>query len=163
MSAYSKIMRAIASVEKVFCALCLMVATVVIMISVVGRRLGNAPQWAEEAVRYLMIWITFIGSGVCFRRSSHYGVDVIRRVPNKAFQKFISVFVILACAAFAVFLVWIGTRYTLFTLKSHQKSAALLMPIWILYLSVPLGGGLILLHLVEVVLSEVFGIYKIEE
>ena len=163
MAVFSKIMRTIARCEKIFCGVCLLASCVVIMLSVVGRRIGHAPQWSEEAVRYLMIWITFIGSGVCFRRSSHFGVDVIRRVPNKAFQKFISIFVILACAAFGVFLLWIGARYTMFTKMSGQRSAALLLPIWMLYVSVPIGGGLILVHLIEVVLSEVFGIYTIEE
>ena len=163
MATFKKIMKGLCTCEKVFGGIALLAACVVIMIAVIGRRVGHAPQWTEEAVRYLFIWITFVGSGVCFRRSSHFGVDVIRRVPNKKFQKFISIFVILACALFAFFLLWIGGRYVMFTMASGQKSAALLMPMWILYLAVPVGGGLILVHLVEVILSEIFGIYTIEE
>ena len=165
MQTLSKIMRGIAYVEKTLIGICLAVATVVIMYGVLGRQLPfiKHPQWSEEAVRYLMIWITFIGSGICFRRSSHYGIDVIRRINNPIFQKFVSVFVIVACAIFGALLVIYGGRMTMFTFKSGQLTAALHWPIWLVYISVPIGGALIIIHLIEVLLSEVLGIYTIEE
>ncbi len=163
MSLLSKIMSWVVKVEKTLIGICLFLATAVIMINVVGRRIGTAPQWGEEAVRYLMIWITFIGSGICFRRSSHYGIDVIRRVNNKTFQKFITVFVLVACGIFAGMLLFFGGKYTAFTMASNQMTAALRWPIWLVYVSVPIGGGLIILHLLEVFLSEVLGVYTIQE
>lgn len=47
--------------------------------------------------------------------------------------------------------------------QAGQLTAALRWPIWLVYLSVPVGGALILIHLVEVFMSEVLGIYTIEE
>ncbi len=165
MQTLSKIMRGVAKLEKVIIGICLAVATVVIMYGVLGRQVDfiKHPQWSEEAVRYLMIWITFIGSGICFRRSSHYGIDVIRRIKSPAFQKFVSIFVIAACAIFAILLLVYGGKMTMFTFKTGQLTAALRWPIWLVYLSVPVGGALILIHLVEVFMSEVLGIYTIEE
>ena len=165
MQTLSKVMKGIATLEKVIVGICLGLATVIIMYGVLGRQIDfiKHPQWSEEAVRYLMIWITFVGSGICFRRSSHYGIDVIRRVKGKTFQKFVSIFVIAACAIFALLLLIYGGKMTAFTFKTGQLTAALRWPIWIVYLSVPVGGALILIHLVEVFLSEVLGIYTIEE
>ena len=165
MQTLSKIMRGVAKLEKVIIGICLAVATVVIMYGVLGRQVDfiKHPQWSEEAVRYLMIWITFIGSGICFRRSSHYGIDVIRRIKSPAFQKFVSIFVIAACAIFAILLLVYGGKMTMFTFKTGQLTAALRWPIWLVYLSVPVGGALILIHLVEVFMSKVLGIYTIEE
>lgn len=159
----SKVMKLLVTLEKTIIGACLGLAVIVIMISVIGRRIGSAPPWAEEAVRYLIIWITFIGSGVCFRRGAHYGVDVIRRVNNPGFQKFIGTFVILASAIFAVLLVIFGWKYTSFAMTSGQKTAALGWPIWIVYISVPIGGILVILHLIEVFCSEILGVYTIEE
>lgn len=163
MTVLSKFMSWVVKAEKTIIGICLFLATLVIMISVVGRRIGHAPQWGEEAVRYLMIWITFIGSGVCFRRSSHYGIDVIRRIQSKAFQKVVSILVILACGVFAGMLLYFGGRFTAFTMASNQMTAALRWPIWLVYISVPIGGALIIIHLIEVLLSEVLGVYTIQE
>lgn len=159
----SKIMKGLVKAEKCLIGIFLAAAVIVIMISVVGRRIGHAPAWSEEAVRYLVIWITFIGSGVCFRRGAHYGVDVIRRVKNEKFQKVISALVLVVSAIFAGFLLYYGAKYTAFTMASGQKTAALGWPIWLVYVSVPIGGALVIIHLIELFLQEVVGIYKIEE
>ena len=156
----SKLMKLLVALEKTIIGACLGLAVIVIMISVIGRRIGSAPPWAEEVVRYLIIWITLIGSG---RRGAHYGVDVIRRVNNPGFQKFIGSFVILVSMVFAALLVVFGGKYTMFAMSSGQKTAALGWPIWIVYISVPIGGVLVILHLIEVFCSEVLGIYTIEE
>ena len=163
MKTVSKIMKTVVALEKVFLGAALALATVIIMISVIGRRLGSAPQWSEEGVRYLMIWITFIGSGLCFRRGNHYGIDVIRRVPGVTFQKFVSLFIILVNGVFGFCLLYYGYRFTAFTMMSKQMTAALRWPIWIVYISVPIGGALVILHLIEVLMSEVLKIYTIEE
>lgn len=159
----AKIMKTLVKIEKLFIGLLFALSIVVIMISVIGRRLGNAPTWSEEVVRYCVIWVTFIGSAICFRRQSHFGVDVIKRIKNNYFQKFIEVFVWLCCVFFAVFLVHHGYEFSMFVLKMGQKTAALKMPIAMVYISVPIGGFLISIHLVEVFLDRILNVYKIEE
>lgn len=159
----SSAMKFLVKIEKFFIGLLFAISIIVIMISVIGRRLGNAPTWSEEVVRYCIIWVTFIGSAICFRRQSHFGVDVIKKINNKYFQKFIEVFVWLCSIFFAVFLVHHGYEFSMFVLKLGQKTAALKMPIAIVYISVPIGGFLILIHLIEVFLDRILNIYKIEE
>lgn len=159
----SKVLKGLVKVEKCLIGIFMAVAVMVIIISVVGRRIGHAPAWAEEAVRYLVIWITFIGSGVCFRRGAHYGVDVIRRVNSKPFQKFIAAFVLIVSGIFAFSLLYFGAKYTAFTMASGQKTAALGWPVWLVYISVPIGGALVIIHLIEMFLHEVLGVYEIEE
>ena len=156
-------MKYVVKVEKMVIGIFIFLATAMITYNVVARRLGFAPQWGEEAVRYSMIWITFIGSAICFRRSAHFGIDVIRRVNNKVFQKCVTVFVLAACAVFVGLLCYYGFRYTAFTFASQQKTPALGWPIFLVYMSVPIGGFLTELHLIEVLLESVFGVYKIQE
>ena len=163
LNTMSKVMKSLVKIEKIFIGLLFALSIIVIMISVIGRRLGNAPTWSEEVVRYCIIWVTFIGSAICFRRQSHFGVDIIKRINNKYFQKVIEVFVWLCSVFFAVFLVHHGYEFSMFVLKMGQKTAALKMPIAMVYISVPAGGVLILIHLVEVFLDRILNIYKIEE
>ena len=159
----SQVLKGRVKVEKCLIGIFMAAAVMVIIISVVGRRIGYAPAWAEEAVRYLVIWITFIGSSVCFRRGAHYGVDVIRRVNSKPFQKFIAAFVLIVSGIFAFFLLYFGAKYTAFTMASGQKTAALGWPVWLVYISVPIGGALVIIHLIEMFLHEVLGVYEIEK
>ncbi len=163
MTAISKFMSRLVKVEKTLIGAALLFATAIIMYTVITRRLGFAPQWGEESVRYLMIWITFIGSGICFRRSSHFGIDIIRRVKNETFQKIVSLLILISCATFIGLLFYYGIQYTAFTVESGQKTAALGWPIYLVYMSVPIGGGLTILHLIELFMSQVLGIYTIEE
>ncbi len=34
--------------------------------------------WVEETSRYLMIWLTFLGSGLVLRYGGHVGIDTLR-------------------------------------------------------------------------------------
>lgn len=156
-------MRILVKIEKILLGCAMLFATIIIFYAVISRRLGAAPQWGEEATRYLMIWITFIGSALCFRREAHFGIDVIKRIPNKNFQRIVTIFVWISCLAFAGMLFVFGYQYTKFTFISQQKTAALGWPIWLVYLSVPVGSGLSIIHLVEVFWSRILGHYTIDE
>lgn len=149
----SNIATFIVRVEKTMIGCLLMLATATITYNVIARRLGFAPPWGEEVVRYSMIWITFIGSALCFRRSAHFGIDVIKRVNHPGFQKAVTLFVLGACMIFAGFLFYYGLRYTLFTFSSGQKTPALGWPIFLVYMSVPAGSALTELHLLGALLS----------
>ncbi|RGY97145.1 TRAP transporter small permease [Clostridium sp. AM58-1XD] len=156
-------MKYVVKAEKILLGFFILLATAIIAYNVIARRLGVAPQWGEEGVRYSMIWITFIGSAVCFRRSAHFGIDVIRRVKSDAFQKFVTVFVLASCALFVGLLCYYGWKYTAFAFASQQKTPALGWPIYLIYMSVPIGGILTEIHLLEVLLDNVLGVYKIQE
>ena len=38
----------------------------------------NASTWAEEAIRYAIIWVTFVGSSQCAKSGNHVGIDILR-------------------------------------------------------------------------------------
>ena len=37
----------------------------------------NASTWAEEAIRYAIIWVTFVGSSQCAKSGNHVGIDIL--------------------------------------------------------------------------------------
>jgi len=64
----------------------LLAIMVVIMVSQVVLRYGfsNSLLWAEEAVRFLMIWISLFAATVALWRRQHIAVDVVaRRLPAR--------------------------------------------------------------------------------
>jgi len=100
--------------------------------------------WAEEASRYAMIWLTFLGSGLVLRYGGHIGIDALQeRFPGLATSIRVAIFALLL--GFFVFMVWIGTRYAVLTWT--QTTPVMEIPIGAVYLAMPIGFALMTLHL----------------
>ena len=100
--------------------------------------------WVEEVSRYLMIWLTFIGAGLVLRYGGHIGIDTLQDMwPAHAPKVRLVVFVLLL--GFFAFMVWIGTRYALLTW--NQITPVMQIPVGIVYLAMPIGFALLIVHL----------------
>jgi TRAP-type transport system small permease protein len=100
--------------------------------------------WVEELSRYLMIWLTFLGSGLVLRYGAHVGIDTLQdRFPRLA-PKIRAVIVFLLLVFFAT-MIWLGARYVVLTWG--QTTPVLQIPIGAVYLAVPIGFALMVLHL----------------
>ncbi len=100
--------------------------------------------WVEEVSRYLMIWLTFLGAGLVFRYGGHIGIDALQdRLPRYAAAIRTVIFVFLL--GFFGFMVWIGFRYA--ALTWGQTTPVMLIPVGVVYLAMPVGFALLILHL----------------
>lgn len=100
--------------------------------------------WVEEVSRYLMIWLTFLGAGIVLRYGAHIGIDTLQeRLPRQAPAIRATIFVILL--AFFAAMVWLGSRYAMLTWG--QTTPVLQIPIGAVYLAMPVGFALMLVHL----------------
>jgi TRAP-type C4-dicarboxylate transport system permease small subunit len=108
--------------------------------------------WVEEASRYAMIWLTFIGAGLVLRYGGHIGIEAIHeRMPRHA--PLLRAIVAALLFAFFAFMVWIGTRYALLTWQ--QTTPVMEIPIGAVYLAVPIGFALLAVHLLLMAASYV--------
>ncbi|HSC71435.1 MAG TPA: TRAP transporter small permease, partial [Candidatus Methylomirabilis sp.] len=48
--------------------------------------LNNALPWAEEADRYLFIWLSFVGASITMRHKAHIAVDLLLRYVSAAWR-----------------------------------------------------------------------------
>ena len=100
--------------------------------------------WVEEVSRYLMIWLTFLGSSVVLRYGAHIGIDTLQeRLPAAAPAIRAVIFALLL--VFFGAMVWLGMRYALLTWD--QTTPVLQIPIGAVYLAMPLGFALMIVHL----------------
>jgi TRAP-type C4-dicarboxylate transport system permease small subunit len=100
--------------------------------------------WVEEASRYAMIWLTFLGAGLVLRHGGHIGIDALQsRLPRHA--RTIRAVIVVLLLAFFAFMAWIGTRYAL--LAWNQTTPVLQIPVGFVYLAIPLGFALLIIHL----------------
>jgi len=104
--------------------------------------------WVEEASRYTMIWLTFIGAGLVLRYGGHIGIEALHeRFPRQA--PALRAFVALLMLGFFAFMAWIGARYA--SLTWGQTTAVMEIPIGAVYLAMPIGFTLLAVHLLLMV------------
>lgn len=119
---------------------------VLVFANVVSRYLLNASIiWVEEITRYMMVWVGFLGSGLVLRLGAHIGVDVLQDVlPARAAQTLRAAIVALLAATFAA-MTWHGVRYVAFAWG--QETPVLNWSTGAIYLVIPIGSALMLVHL----------------
>ena len=100
--------------------------------------------WVEEGSRYLMIWLTFLGSGLVLRYGGHIGIDTLQEaLPRHAAAIRAAIFAVLL--AFFAAMVVLGLRYAAFAWG--QTTPVLQIPIGAVYLAMPIGFALAVAHL----------------
>ena len=100
--------------------------------------------WTEEASRYAMVWLTFIGAGPVLRYGAHIGIDTVERaLPRHAWIIRATIFALLAI--FFTVMIVVGIRYSILTWA--QTTPVLEIPIGAVYLAMPFGFALMLAHL----------------
>ncbi|WP_297755362.1 TRAP transporter small permease [uncultured Shimia sp.] len=112
----------------------------VITLQIVSRMFFTSVSWTEEAARFLLIWITFLGATLAFQQGRHIAVRMLRDSLPPTLRRIVSGAGILIAIAFLATLTWIGWTYM--TLQSFQRSSALRIPMNNIYFVMPLAGAL---------------------
>jgi C4-dicarboxylate transporter, DctQ subunit len=136
-------------------------ATVVIFVSVLHRYTGDVPwiwkytqhlslTWAQELCIYLFIWMAKFGAAYGVRTGIHVGVDVLVRLLEPAKRRFWITFDLLAGAFFTGVIAVLGAMFVWRMMGTGQVSPDLELPMWIVYLAVPLGSALMCYRFLQV-------------
>ena len=142
-------------VEENLMAVIVLAVTVLLFINVILRYLSphipSLPRisWAEEAIRYGIIWVTFLAAANAFRRESHFGVDLIFRAKSANFVKMIRLLDDVGCFLFCGFVFYYGLKMVTFNMGGGQISPSLKLPLWMVYSIIPISGGLSMLYIVR--------------
>ena len=125
----------------------LAVALVVLTWQIISRAIFNAPlSWSSELLRYLLVWITFMGAGLAIRYSKLIRLEFLFslfKFPPKA-EKGIRGLAMVITMAFCVIILMYSVQ--ILEIVHMQKSAAMHIPMSIPYLAIPLGTLFMLLN-----------------
>jgi C4-dicarboxylate transporter DctQ subunit len=121
--------------------------TTVTFVEVVRRYFfGASFPWAEELVRFLLVWTTFLGGSAAFYHGNLICFDLFigKLSPPKqtgaALASALLVFVILG------FFFYYGLAYALSRPIRFQRSPGLNLPMIYVYISIPVSMGLMLFY-----------------
>ncbi|NLT48239.1 MAG: TRAP transporter small permease [Clostridiales bacterium] len=144
-------MKLLNKIEENAIGLALLATTVIIFVNVIMRYFMNSSiTWAEEVVKYLMIWIAFIGGSTCFRKGVHVSIDILLEIVPKRAQIFVVTVITLIAGVFTTAMAYYGIKLVEFIQDSGQVSPALSMPMWIPYLALPIGFTLMTIRNLEI-------------
>ncbi|WP_092158746.1 TRAP transporter small permease [Maridesulfovibrio ferrireducens] len=141
-------------IEEIFSSSCLAVMALIIAVQVFQRYvLQSSLDWSEELARYLFIWSVYVGCSYATQADRHLEVTILRNMFGPAVAKYITIvayiFTILFCGCIAV---W-GMQMVLFLAETGQKTPALEIQMYWIFLSVPVGLGLMAIRTVQRVIS----------
>lgn len=103
--------------------------------------LNSALPWAEEADRYLFIWLTFVGAAITMRYQAHIAVDIVVRSFKPALREWVTVLTHGCVLAFLGVVFWASAR--VIEITSYTRTTATDIPMSWVYLAVPVGCALI--------------------
>jgi TRAP-type C4-dicarboxylate transport system permease small subunit len=132
--------------EAVCCVMALTMTLVVAAQVICRYLLGASLTWSEEASRYLLIWITFLGGSIAFKRGMHTGFDAVSRALSPGGKRAARLATLLAIVTFLVIVGLKGMELSLFNMA--QRSPAMRLPMGIVYLAIPTGCLFMLVYAV---------------
>lgn len=107
--------------------------------------LNNPSTITEEALRYLLIWVTMVGGAYAYGRRKHLAITALAKRLSYRGQKMLDIFVQAVVIAFGL-IVMISGGTRLVQTAADQLSAALLLPMPLIYISVPVGAVLFIFY-----------------
>ena len=136
--------------EKYLLTAILVTISVVLVVQVFMRYFVNSPLvWAEELARYLLVWCTMIGTSLAVRESRHIVVDF---APVLFGPRSIGLFRLISMAGIIVFSVVVSIYSLPFVQRvqqMNQLSPSLEIPIWWVYLALPVGAAASILRAIQ--------------
>lgn len=119
---------------------------VLVFANVVSRYVLNySIIWVEEVTRYMMVWVGFVGSGLVLRYGAHIAVDVFQDLLPLRAAQLVRVLVVLVLAGAFAAMTWLGVQYVRFAWD--QETPVLNWNFGAVYLAIPIGSALMLVHL----------------
>jgi TRAP-type C4-dicarboxylate transport system permease small subunit len=114
--------------ERVLLAVPMLLICLLLLVQTGSRSIGSAAfGWAEEAARYLFIWVVFLGSGFAVRHGGHILADVLLPKSNNVLATVWLVVLEAVLAATSFLLLWYGAQLIAITSNSAMISIDLSM------------------------------------
>jgi len=100
--------------------------------------------WSEELARFLLVWLTFLGASVAYRRKAHPGIDMLYAKMPRSLQKAASLLTHAASLMLFGVMIFYGCQFAWFV--RLQISPALHLPKWIILSIIPVSGSILMVH-----------------
>ena len=134
-----KVEAIIETIEEWVLSVSVIAMSVILVLGVIMRTLNKSLTYTEELGTFTLIIVSFFGIGYCVRKNRHISMTIVfDMVPDKVkkismiINSFVSMIVM-------IILFVLSLKYIIAVYSMGNVSAALRIPMWIYYLSIPIG------------------------
>lgn len=106
--------------------------------------------WAQELCIFMIVWMAKFGAAYGVRIGIHVGVDILVNRLKGAARRVMVVAGMMAGALFTAVAGTLGAHLVWYLAQTGQTSPDLEVPMWIVYLALPLGSFLMCYRFLEV-------------
>ena len=143
-------------IEEYLLAVILPAMALIVFLGTVGRYTGwFFMPWYEEAARYLMIWLVFIGIAAAAKKNGHFAAQIIFLLTPAGAHGFLRLFIMAGVVFFTVVTTGLAVKFVAQLQRMGQTSPALALPVWSIYAAIPVGLGLMCLRTIQHYVAEV--------
>lgn len=166
MKFFDFLLRKIQAVNRVTLFICkyatiLLVAaiTIIVCAGIFWRYfLNNSLAWTEETAKFLMVWMVFTGIPLALKSGTHAAIEALpNMLPEKSRQALYAYIYLFIMVLMAV-LIHQGWLFAL-NAKSQETSTTHVSMMFV-FVSMPVGGGIMLLVSFEMFIQALIGIFQ---
>lgn len=160
----TSVARALATVDRVaaaamraLCIACIVSLLILLSGNVIFRFFPILSMgWYDEIVEMIFAWLVFIGAAWLWRDNSHFRVDWIY---SKLKNQTVGIFVCILIEMLSLFFLWVMTyQGWRLTLLATDWTPILKLPKRILYMDIPIAGGLMMLYCIRDIVRHILSI-----
>lgn len=148
-------------VEGVVSSSCLAGMALIIAVQVFMRYvLQSSLDWSEELARYLFIWSVYVGCSYATQKDRHLEVTILRSFGGPNVAKYVTLIAYVLTIGFCVCTAVWGFQMVDFLAGTGQKTPALEIQMYWVFLSVPVGMSFMAIRTAERVFAIIRGDIK---
>lgn len=146
MKVFKILDKSLLRIEEFVLSYSVIVMSIILIINVISRTIfNNSITFAEEAGKFLTIIITFMGISYVARKGRHIHMSALFDMLPEKLKKIFMLGISFLTSLILFYLAYLGTLFTLKVYAMGRVTPALMVPMWIIDVFVPLGfflGGL---------------------
>ena len=154
MHIWNRLDEIISRVEKVSVTILLTMMILMAFFQIVLRNFFDTGiSWGDSLVRYLVVWVGFIGAAIATKEDKHINIDVVSRWLTGPESNYIGLISHLFSAVICGLLTWAAIKFIRF--EAQMGSTAFFgLPVWVPEIIIPVTFGLMTLRFAVRFLSE---------
>jgi TRAP-type C4-dicarboxylate transport system permease small subunit len=143
------------SLQKHISVSLLVIMSVIVVVQVFSRYLFNHSfVWAEELVRYLLIWMVMIGSAMVQSQNNHIRIDFFQLRAGPRTKLVMETFFRLGTLLFLAIIIYVGFEKAYFN-RLFESTGLRISMFWAT-LAIPVGGILMGFYTIQAMLRDIF-------
>ena len=147
--------------EAYVCVVLFALIVIVLTAEVIARYVFSSSfRWSEELSRFLFIWLIFIGASYAALKKSHIYIETFFMILPKKVKPYARLIGNVVWLLFSIFACYLGIDQTLAIYNTAQLSPGMQIPLYFVYVSIPLGFLLMSFRVLQLIILELKDLRK---